>query len=149
VITSRRQGTTLAEAIIGLGVFAMLTLAVVGTLIQTARLDSKDTGLTETTFLVDSLMERRVADARKYEAYRDLMATPSGEYWALEPDRPDGLQTRYIYRVEVEEPITAMKRVVVSIYHRDPVFPVPTPDTNKGRQGLAVSVGTLLAEPAR
>lgn len=151
MILSRQNvnGATLAEAIVGLAVFAMLTLAVVGTLIQTARLDTKDTGLTETTFLADTLMEKRVADARQYEAYRDLLATPSGEYWALEPDRADNLQTRYIYRVEINEPMPAMKRVIVAVYHRDPDFPTPTPDLDKGQDGMALSLGTLIAEPAR
>lgn len=146
---SRSRGATLGEAIVGLAVIALLSLAVVGTLIQTAHLDTRDTGLTETTFLADALMEARVSDAREYESYRDLLATPTGEYWPLQPDRADGLQKRYIYRVEISEPIPAMKKVVVSVFHRDPDFPVPTPDTGKGQAGLAVSVGTLLAEPAR
>jgi hypothetical protein len=139
----------LGEAIIGLALFAMLSLAVVGILIQTARLDTKDTGLMETTFLADTLMEKRVSEARQYEAFRDLLATPAGEYWTLEPDRADELQKRYLYRVEINEPMPAMKRVVVSVYHRDTNLAVPAPDTRKGQSGLAVSVGTLLAEPAR
>lgn len=148
-VPSRNSGATLAEAIIGLSVFAMLSLAVVGTLIQVAHLDTRDTGLTETTFLADGLMEKRVSDARRYESYRDLLTTPSGNYWALDSERPDGLHKRYIYRVEVNEAMPALKRIVVSVYHRDGDFPVPTPDTGKGNQGLAVSVGTLVAEPGR
>jgi hypothetical protein len=149
-IPDRAQGgATLAEAIVGLAVMAMLSLAVVGMLIQTAHLDTKDTQLTETTFLADALMEARVSDAREYEGYRDLRSTPSGEFWQLQPNRPDGLQERYIYRVEVQQPIPAMKRVIVSVYHRDADFPVPTADTHKGQAGMAVTVGTLLAEPAR
>lgn len=149
MLSHRPHGATLGEAIVGLAVFAMLSLAVVGTIIQTAHLDTKDTGLTESTFLVDSLLEKRVSDARDYDAYRDLLATPSGEFWTLEENRPDHLQSRYIYRVEVDEPMTALKRVVVSVYHRDGDFPVPTANVHKGQQGLAVSVGTLVAEPAR
>lgn len=146
---SRSRGATLGEAIVGLAVIALLSLAVVGTLIQTAHLDTRDTGLTETTFLADTLMETRVSNAREYESYRDLLATPPGQYWTLEPDRADALQKRYIYRVEVTEPVPAMKKVVISVFHRDADFPVPTPDTRKGQAGLAVSVGTLVAEPAR
>jgi hypothetical protein len=143
------QGSTLAEVIVGLAVFGLLTLAVVGTIIQTARLDTKDTGLTETTFLADSLLEQRVSDAREYEKFRDLTATPSGQFWALEPERADGLQERYIYRVEVESPSPALKKVVVAVYHRDKDFPVPTPDTHKGQNGMAITVGTLIGEPGR
>ena len=139
----------MGEAIVGLAVIAMLSLAVVGTLIQTARLDTRDSGLTETTFLADALMEARVSDAREYERYRDLLATPSGQYWLLDDNRPDQLQKRYIYRVEVSEPMPALKKVVVSVFHRDADFPVATPDTRKGQSGLAVSLGTLVAEPAR
>lgn len=139
----------MGEAIVGLAVIAMLSLALVGTLIQTAHLDTRDTGLTETTFLADTLMEARVSDAREYERYRDLLPTPNGQYWTLEDNRPDELQKRYIYRVEVSEPMPALKKVVVSVFHRDPDFPVPTPDTRKGQSGLAVSLGTLVAEPAR
>lgn len=146
---TRPQGATLAEAMIGLAIFAMLTLAVVGTLIQTARLDTRDTGLTETTFLADSLLETRLADAREYESYRDLLATPSGQYWTLDSGRADGLEARYIYRVEINEPMPAMKRVIVSVYHRDANASVPAPDIGKGQAGMALSVGTLIAEPAR
>ena len=146
---TRPQGATLAEAMIGLAIFAMLTLAVVGTLIQTARLDTRDTGLTETTFLADSLLETRLADAREYESYRDLLATPSGQYWTLDPGRADGLEARYIYRVEINEPMPAMKRVIVSVYHRDASASVPTPDIRQGQAGMALSLGTLIAEPAR
>ena len=143
------QAATLAEVIIGLALFAMLSLAVTGTLIQTARLDTKDTTLTESTILADALMESRVSDARNYELYSDLLSTPEDEYWALEPDRPDNLQTRYIYRVEVSELNSALKRVIVSVYYSDPAFPTPTPDLDQGQQGVAITVGTLIAEPAR
>lgn len=143
------QGSTLAEVIVGLGVFGLLTLAVVGTVIQTSRLDTKDTGMTETTFLADSLLEQRVSDARGYEGFRDLAPTPSGQYWSLEDERADNLQSHYIYRVDVDLPSPALKRVVVSVFHRDPDFPVPTPDTHKGQSGKAISVGTLVVEPGR
>jgi hypothetical protein len=134
---------------IGLALFAMVALAVVGTLIQTARLDTKDTGLTETTILADTLLEKRVADGRDYDSYRDLLATPPDQYWELEAGRADQLETRYIYRVDIDQAVPAMKRVIVSVYHRDSDFPVPTVDVGKGQAGLAISVGTLIAEPAR
>ncbi len=152
VLTRTRRnfwGATLAEVIIGLALFAMLSLAVTGTLIQTARLDTKDVTLTESTILADTLMERRVSDAREYERYRDLLGTPDGDYWTLESDRPDNLQTRYIYRVEVSELNPAMKRVMVSVSHRDSAFPIPTPDLSQGQNGVAITVGTMIAEPAR
>lgn len=127
----------------------MLSLAVIGVLLQTAQLDGKDTGLTETTFLADTLLEKRVSEAREYESYRDLQATPPGQYETLEPGRADHLETRYLYRVDIDQPLPALKRVVVSVYHRDADFTVPTPDFSQGRNGVAVSIGTLIAEPAR
>lgn len=143
------QGTTLAEVIVGLGLFSLLTLAVVGMLVQTAYLDTRDTQLTETTLLADSLMEQRVSAAREFEHYQGLLSTPAGEFWLLDSGRADGLDARYIYRVDVVEPIPAMKKITVSIYHRDPDFPAPTANTSKGRRGHAMTVGTALAEPAR
>lgn len=146
---SRPRGTTLAEVIVGLGLFSLLTLAVVGMLVQTAYLDTRDTQLTETTLLADSLMEHRVSAARQFENYEALLSTPPGEFWLLDSGRADGLDARYIYRVDVVEPIPAMKKITVSIYHRDPAFPAPTTDANKGRHGHTMSVGTAIAEPAR
>lgn len=143
------RGATLGEVIVGLGLFSLLTLAVVGVLVQTAYLDTRDTEITETTSLADSLMERRVSAARVYESYDALQSTPAGDYWTLDAGRADGLDGRYIYRVEVTETVPAMKKISVSVYHRDPQATPPAPDTRKPRDGRAVTVGTVVVEPAR
>lgn len=141
------RGATLGEVMVGLGVFAVLSLAVVGTLLQTANLDKRDTVLTESTFLLDSLLESQVSRAREFEGFDDLESTPPGSYWELEPSRADGLQNRYLYRVDVEEPIPALKKVVVSVYHRrDNTTNI---DPTKGQSGRAVSAGTMIGEPSR
>lgn len=143
------KGTTLAEVIVGLGLFSLLTLAVVGMLVQTAYLESRDTQLTETTMLADSLMERRLSAAREYQNYDALASTPANSFWLLDAGRSDGLEARYIYRVDVVEPIPAMKKLSVSVYHRNGAVPGAAADLNKGRNGHALTVGTLIAEPTR
>ncbi len=141
------RAATLGEVVIGLAIFAMLTLAVVGTLIQTAQLETKDTSMTEVAMLADALLEQRVSEARDYRAFMELEATPSGEYWNLEEDRTDGLQHRYLYRVEVEEPTRGLKRVNLSIFYRDSDFPGNVVDSSQGQAGQAIALGTILAEP--
>jgi hypothetical protein len=142
-------GASLGEVIVGLGVFALLSLAVVGTLARTADLEKRDTGLTETTFLLDSLLEAQVSKSREFEGFSGLASTPDGEYWTLEDDRPDGLQQSYLYRVEVEETVPALKKVVVSVYHRKQGIASAEIDPKKGQSGRAVSAGTRIGEPSR
>ena len=143
------KGATLGEVIVGLAIFALLTLAVVATLIQIANLDKKDTSLTETTFLVDSLLERRVSQAREYEEFDNLASTPEGDFCTLQSSRADKLESRYLYRVDVEQPMPGLKKVVVSIYHREEGSATPTIDVRKGQNGRAVSAGTMIGEPSR
>ena len=142
-------GATLAEAIVGLSIFAFLALAVVGVLIQTANLDKKDTQLTQASVLADGLLERQVSRSRVYQNYDQLSSTPPGVYWEFESGRSDQLETLYIYRLEVTEPIPALKKCVVSLYHRDSDFPSPTVNLQKGRDGHALTLGTIIREPSR
>lgn len=147
--TPKHQGATLAEAIVGLSIFAFIALAVVGVLIQTANLDKKDTQLTQASVLADGLLERQISRARVYENFRHLSSTPAGMYWEFEAGRKDSLETLYLYRLEVTEPIPALKKCVVSVFHRDPDFPTPTVNLQKGRGGHALTVGTTIREPSR
>ena len=88
-----------------------------------------------------------MSQAREFEGFESLTSTPPGTYVALEPNRPDGLQKRYLYRVDVEEPVPALKKVVVSIYYRrDNTTDI---DTDQGQDGRAVSAGTMVSEPSR
>ena len=144
---SRTLAATLGEVMVGLGVFALLSLAVVGTLLQTANLDKRDTALTESTFLLDSLMEAQVSRAREFEGFESLESTPTGTFVALEANRADGLQKRYLYRVDVEEPVPALKKVVVSVYYRQDN--TTNVDPHQGQDGRAVSAGTMVSEPSR
>lgn len=118
-------------------------------LVQTAYLDSRDTELTETTLLADGLMELRISAAREFEQYDALLSSPPGAFELLDAGRADGLETRYLYRIDVVEPIPAMKKISISLYHRDAAFPNPTADLTKGNSGHALTVGTMIHEPAR
>jgi len=142
-------GASLGEVIVGLGIFALLSLAVVGTLARTANLEKRDTGLTETTFLLNSLLEAQVSKGRDFEGFEGLVSTPDGEYWTLENDRTDGMQKLYLYRIDVTESVPSLKKVVVSIYHRKQNSSSIEVDTTKGQSGRAVSAGTVIGEPSR
>ena len=121
---------------------ALLSLAVVGTLIQVAGLDKKDTTLTETTFLVDSLLEKRVSAAREYDDFKSLCSTPPGDFLTLETGRDDGLDRRFLYRVDVDEQLPGLKKVVVSVYYRQENTGTPVVNTLKGQDGRAVSASS-------
>ena len=123
---------------VGLALFAVASLAILGLVIQSAKLDVKEEENTQITALAQQLLEREVDRARTFEGFDEL------DNVTLSPtDDP-----AYLYEETVTEVSRGLKKVTITLYFADPANPT-SPDPSRPRGGECFTLSTILGEPTR
>jgi Tfp pilus assembly protein PilV len=135
------RGSTLAEVIVGLLVFSLFALAILGMLARAAELSQRDAEINQVNQLCTGLLEQTLIVAREAQGYQDLASSPL----RAAPD------PRYLYAVDVREwtqghEALNLKKVQVLLYYADPGDP-DQPDPRRARGGLALCLGTDVQAP--
>ena len=131
-----RFGATLSEVMIGLALFAMFSLAMLGLLIQSARLDSQEEINTQLTALAQRIVEEQIDKARHYEGYQslaDVALTPTSD-------------PKFLYTQTVTDVAGGLKKVSVSLFYSKRDKPTVV-DISRPRKGEAVSMAVIVGEP--
>lgn len=130
------RGLTIAEALVGMVVLALLLTAVLGTLIQASYLERTDEEQTEVLAVVQGLIESRIDEARTPTGFQNLQSH------ALAPTPDPG----YLWEEELTELDLGLKKLTVSLYHADPNNPAVV-DASRIRGGHAITLSVTLVEP--
>lgn len=136
-----RRGATLAEIMMGLLVFSLFSMAVLGMLARAAELSQRDAELNQVNQLCTGLLEQALIAARSPQGYQDLAST--GLVTAPDP--------HFLYALDVHAETRGhedlgMKKIQVMLYYADPGDP-DQPDPRRARGGLALCLGTDVQAP--
>lgn len=134
--TSERRGAALSEVMIGLALFAMFSLAVMGVLIQSARLDAQEQENTQLTALAQRLVEERIDTAREYQGYHSLSGV------SVSPTS----DPHFLYTADIIDVSEGLKKLTVTIYHADPDNPTVV-DSSRARGGESITLSVVVGEP--
>ncbi len=128
---TKRQAATLAEVMIGLTVFSLFALAILGTLIQAARLEQNEAEHTRITLLAQALLERNIDRSRGYQGFHSLanIALTASD------------QIGYLYARRVSDLSAGLKKITVSVYRADPADPSQLASAQPKALTLSVTVG--------
>lgn len=136
-----RGGATLAEVIVGLLVFSLFAIAVLGMLARAAELSRRDSEINQVNQLCTGIMEQALVAARDAQGYQDLAST--GLIVASDP--------HFLYALDVREwtqghENMGLKKLQVMLYYVDP-DDSDRPDPRRARGGLALCLGTDVQAP--
>lgn len=123
---------------VGLALFAVASLAILGLIIQSAKLDVKEEENTQISAVAQQLMELEVDKARDHEGYDSLanvLLTPTSD--------PD-----YLYEETVTDVSDGLKKVTVTLYYADPNNP-NTADITRPKAGECFTLSTIIGEPTQ
>lgn len=121
---------------IGLALFAMFSLAILGLIIQSAKLDAQEEENTQLSAVAQQVLEREVDRARTYKGYLDL------EDITLQPTS----DPQFLYSETVREVTPGLKKISVTLYHTRKNDP-HTVDNTRPRGGEALTLSVIVGEP--
>lgn len=136
VTSFRPRGATLSEVMIGMALFAMFSLAILGLIIQSAKLDAQEEENTQLAAVAQQLLELEVDKARTFEGYAQLTEV------TLAPTS----DPQFLYRETVREVTPGLKKITVTLFHARQSDP-ETVDTARPRQGEALTLSVIVGEP--
>ena len=129
-------GATLSEVMIGMALFAVFSLAVLGLVVQTAKLDAQEEENTQLTAVAQQVVELEVDKARLYDGYqalKDVALTPTTD-------------PHFLYQETVSEVTPGLKKITVTLYHAKESDPTKV-DTKRARKGEALTLSVVVGEP--
>ena len=126
---------------VGILVFSMFSLAVLGMLARAADLSRRDAEINQVNQLCQGYLEETLMVARDPQGYQQLVSL------SLRPAR----DPHFLYALDVEElhqghETLGLKNLTVLLYHADPGNP-SLPDLRRVRGGLATCLGTRVEAP--
>lgn len=121
---------------IGLALFAMFSLAILGLIIQSAKLDAQEEENTQLSAVAQQVLESEVDRGRTIKGYSELTDV------ALKPTT----DSRFLYRETVREVTPGLKKITVTLYHANPTDPDAI-DATRPRQGEALTLSVIVGEP--
>lgn len=131
------RGSTLAEVIVGILVFSLFALALLGVMGQSVQLNRRGKELQQVHSLTEGYLEELIMLGRTPVGYAALASQ------ALRPC-PDA---DYVYATEVSELNPGLKKVCVMVYHHDSYGSAAAIDPRRPNGGLALCLSSLLEQP--
>lgn len=134
---SVRRASTLAEVALGVAIFSLFVLGLIGVLGRSVHLSRRGREIEQAHQLTQSYLERLISQAREPEGYLRLASI--GLSQSYNPD--------YLYSVDISEVQPGLRRLCVRLYHHDPHGTPLAVDTRRVHQGLAICLGTVVNQP--
>ena len=133
----RVRGSTLAEVAVGMLVFSLFALALLGVMAQSAQLNRRGRELQQVHSLTEGYLEEAIMVARTPAGYLGLAAQ------ALRPCQ----DSNYVYSMDVTEPNPGLKKICIMVYHHDPHGTSTAIDPARPNSGLALCLSSLVEQP--
>ena len=113
------RGASLAEAVIGIAIFAIFALAIVGLLGGSASISQRDGEVNQVTALAQGYLEEAIGRGRQLAGYKDLKDLPDAP--TSDPAYRWGRAVQPFYGSDTpaEDDLAAMKKITVTIYKND------------------------------